>query len=290
MAYAPMFEMWSREEDDVSFDMVLDLGHGEDFPLSGHPWFFGVRIPMAETDDEGRPTEPELKRLDLVENRVREIVRDRDGLYVGRRTGGGARDLVFYMPDRPSATQDRVRASVGTDLLFIGREDPAWEAYEAMLPKAREWRQIEDRKGIQALLNADADPAKEHRIEHRIETSSRKGAEALVKLLEKMNFEEVGSHGKRPEIIVSGYQIAPLELEKIHKAAWILESKAPKAKGTYLGWNANPEFADEVVEEEEPELDAAEQEALDAKARVAAMLEALSTGEDPDSGSESGSD
>lgn len=44
MAYATMFEMWRVMVGDQVFEVLLDLGHGEDFPLKTHPWFFGIRV------------------------------------------------------------------------------------------------------------------------------------------------------------------------------------------------------------------------------------------------------
>ncbi|MCB9729634.1 MAG: DUF695 domain-containing protein [Deltaproteobacteria bacterium] len=267
MSYAPMFEMWRRVEDDVAYDIVLDLGHTEHFPLSDHPWFFGVRIPMATKTEDGLPTDEEAVRLNHVENRVREIVRGRDGQYVGRRTGGMNRDLVFYLPERPRGVEDRIRASVGMEILFVVREDKRWQAYESMLPVPREWRQIEDRRSIQALLNADADPGLTHRIEHRVRTSSKKGAEALVKLYEKLELDEPTITGEPRELVVAGVQLAPLQVDLIHRVSWILESKSEKAKGVYLGWTANPELSgDEPADLTDPE------------AELLAILESLSTG------------
>jgi hypothetical protein len=267
MAYAPMFEMWRRVEDDVAFDIVLDLGHAEDFPVKDQPWYLGVRIPMATKNEDGLPTEEEALRLNHVENRVREIVKGRDGQYVGRRTGGTNRDLVFYLPSRPRGVEDRIRASVGMEILFVTREDKKWQAYESMLPAPREWRQIEDRRSIQALLNADADPALMHRLEHRVRTSSQKGAEALVKLFGKLELEDPTITGERPDLVVTGVQVVPLQVDLINRVSWILESKSEQAKGVYLGWSANPELSgDEPAELSDPE------------AELLAILEALSTG------------
>ena len=257
MAYTPMFEMWRVIEETTAIDVVLDLGHGEDFPLSDHPWYFAVRIPMTRQNDDGMPGDEEAARLNLVENRVREIVKVRDGLYVGRRTGGGNRDLIFYLPARPRGLEDRIRASVGMELLFISRDDKAWQAYQSMLPGPREWRQIEDRKLIGDLENAETEVDLPHRIVHTVRTSSQKGAEALVRLYEKLELEESSIDGQRPNLLVSGVQVTPLELEPIHRVSWILESKAPKAKGEYLGWEAEPEFG-------EAEMTPAEREAAEA--------------------------
>ena len=246
MAYAPMFEMWRRMEDETPFDHVLDLGHGEDYPVADLTWFLGVRLPMTSHEKDGTASPEENARLNLVENRVRDIVKQRDGRYVGRRTGGGNRDLVFYLPGRPRGLEDRIRNTVGTEILFVSRPDPRWEGYESMMPDAREWRQIEDRRALQDLLNADIEPDTPHRLVHTVETSLPKGAEALLKLYAKLELIDCETAGKRPSIRVSGVQISTLSLDAIHRVSWILESRAPKARGAYLGWDYGGPAEDEL--------------------------------------------
>lgn len=236
MAYAPMFEMWRRVEDEVPFDQVLDLGYGEDYPVVELLWFFGVRLPMTSSEKDGMASAEETARLNLVENRIREIVRRREGVYIGRRTGGGNRDLLFYLPARPRGVEDRIRNTVGTEILFISRADSQWQGYEAMMPDPREWRQIEDRNAIQDLLNQDVDPTETLRLVHRVQTTLPKGAEALLRLFDKLELVDCRSRGERPMIIVSGVQETLLDLKPIHRVAWVLESRAPKARGAYLGW------------------------------------------------------
>ena len=236
MAYAPMFELWRRFEEDAPYDLVLDLGHGEDFPLRTHPWFFGVRIPLTQADEHGLPIPEEAERLNLVENRIREAVKARDGMYVGRRTGGGARDLLFYVDSKPRGLEDRLRMTVGTDILYISRPDPQWQGYESLLPEPREWREMEDRRLLIEVIEEGADPEALHRLIHRVETPSAKGALALKGLFEKLGLLECqvvkGSEGHT----VVGTQECMLQLDDVHKVAWVLESRAPKARGHYLGW------------------------------------------------------
>ena len=247
MAYSAMYEMWRVEEEGVAVDVLLDLGHAELCPLRNLPWFFGVRMPMTRHSDDGMPEPEEEHRLNLVENRIREVLRARDGQYVGRRTGGGNRDLVFYLPERPRGVEDRLRASVGTELLFISRGDPKWEGYQAMLPTPRDWRQIEDRRIIGALLELDANPEAVHELQHEVETSLDKGAEALLKLFKKLELEDCAIEGNAPQLTVRGVQRTPLDPTLILPVSWVLETKAPQARGVYLGWIAEPQF---LVEEE----------------------------------------
>lgn len=240
MAYAPMIEMWRTVVEGAAFDVLLDLGHGEDYPLTTHPWFFGVRIPMTNKNEDGLPSKEEADRLDTVENRIRENLRSRDGVYVGRRTGLGNRDLLIYFPARPRGLEDRIRASIGMEILFISRADPSWEGYQQLLPDERDWRRIEDQKTINALLNADTDPAMVHELEHVVETSIAKGAEAIKGLMQRLELEEIVIEGERPSLLVRGIQRTPLDTEAIFRVTWNLESKAPKARGSYQGWQAEP--------------------------------------------------
>lgn len=240
MAYAPMYEKWRVEVGDAIYEVLLDLGHGEDFPLRTHPWFFGIRIPMTNRNADGLPSEEEEDRLNAVENRIREVTKQRDGIYVGRRQGQGNRDLLFYFPRRPTGLDDRIRASMGTELLFISRDDSGWKGYEQLLPGPREWRRIEDGRIIDKLLEQNSDPKVEHRVMHRVSTTIQKGAEALAELMKKLELEDVDIVGKKPELIVVGIQKTTLDAENILKVSFVLESKADKAKGRYIGWTAEP--------------------------------------------------
>jgi hypothetical protein len=237
MAYAPMFELWRRVQDEAPYDLVLDLGHGEDYPLTSHPWFFGVRIPLTQAEESGLPIPEEAERLNLVENRIREAVKVRDGMYVGRCTGAGARDLLFYVPAKPRGLEDRLRITVGTDILYISRPDPDWQGYESLLPEPREWRQMEDRRMLQEVLDDGFAPDEEHTLQHCVTTSSAKGAAALKGLFEKLQLTECKVTKQGSQHTVLGNQQTVLDLEEIHKVAWILESRSPKARGEYLGWS-----------------------------------------------------
>lgn len=268
MSYAPMYETWRVFEEEVGVDVLLDLGHSEDYPVAGFSWFFCVRLPMTRQGEDGMPDAEEEHRLNLVENRIREVLRNRDGCYVGRRTGAGNRDLVFYLPERPKGVEDRLRASVGTELLFISRADKTWEAYHSMLPTPRDWRQIEDRRVIGTLLDADAHPEALHSVCHEIETPIAKGAEALLGLFSKLELEDCTTDGTAPSITVRGVQRTTLDVTSIHRVSWILESKAPKARGIYLGWTADPVL---MVAEEDDDLVLQD----DAASELAAILESL---------------
>lgn len=240
MAYTPMFELWRTTQGEMVFEILLDLGHGEDFPLRTHPWYFAARMPMTNRNADGLPTEEEEERLNTVENRLREVAKSREGLYVGRRQGQGNRDLLFYFPRRPNGLEDRVRASMGTEILFISRDDSKWQAYEQLLPGPRDWRRIEDQRIIAKLIEENADPKVEHEVVHRVTTTLTKGAEALVGLFEKLELQNIQTTGTRPNLIVSGVQKTALEPENLLKVSFVLESKAEKAKGKYLGWTAVP--------------------------------------------------
>lgn len=260
MAYAAMFERWQSEADNFRFWVLLDLGRLEEYPLDTHGWFFGVRVPLAEKSEDGLPSEMEERRLNAVENRIREKVRERDGVYVGRRTGAGNRDILCYFEAKPRGLEERIRASIGMEILFMSRPDPDWEGFEAMLPSPKQYRQIDDWKTIDGLINAGANPNATHSIEHRVTTSSPKGAEALAALMGKLELDNVEVTGSKPELVVTGTLLASLiDIEPINRVSYILESKSPKARGQYEGWSANPEFeeVDETYGEEDdmPDLD-----------------------------------
>lgn len=240
MSYLPMYEFWKTTIDDATFEMTLDLGHMEDYPLTSHPWFFGIRIPMANKSANGLPTEEETFRLNTVENRIRAVCKQRDGLYVGQRQGQGNRDLLIYFPRRPSGLDERIRASIGTELLFISRNDRQWQGYEQLLPQPENWRFIEDHQQISELLDMGANPLAIHAIEHQVSTPLKKGADALIKLFELLELEDIKVEGDKPHYTVSGIQHTTLDAEHIVQVSFVLDSRAPKAHGDYLGWTTDP--------------------------------------------------
>jgi hypothetical protein len=240
MTYMPMFECWRVRMEAMAFDVMLDLGHGEDYPVANRHWFFGVRVPLADRREDGLAHDAEAVRLDMVENRIRALVRDREGLYVGRRTGANNRDLLFYMEERPRGLDDRIRASVGMEILFINRDDRDWQGYEQLLPSPRDWRQIEDSKRIAELGLDEASPEEVYEVVHEVVTSINKGAQALAGLFTKLELEEVHTEGDVPMISVKGSQFVTLEPELIARVSYVLANKSAKARGEYLGWTATP--------------------------------------------------
>ncbi len=274
MTYSAMYEMWRTVVEEQPFDLLLDLGHGESYPLKTHPWFFGVRIPMTAQDKRGLPPAEEETRLTAVENRIRELVRDRDGIYVGRRTGMGNRDLLIYFDGRPRGIEDRIRSSIGMEILFISRADPEWEGYEQLLPTPRDWRRIEDLKLVNAVMDRGGDAGLVHVLEHRVTTTLQKGAEAIAKLCEKLELSNIEITGTAPELVVTAQQLVQLEDdEALNHVTWHLESKSPKARGEYQGWTTEPVFG------ELPDLDDPDAIAFsDESALVDAVLAALNKG------------
>ena len=127
--------------------------------------------------------------------------------------------------------------TVGTDILYISRPDPKWEGYESLLPEPREWREMEDRQLLQELLEDGVDPEEVQRLVHRVMTTSKKGAVALQGLFEKLGLEECAVVKEDSALVVSGVQSCVLSLDEVHKVAWILESRSPKARGEYLSWS-----------------------------------------------------
>jgi hypothetical protein len=245
MPYTPAYEMWRVEvrtaEKDAIFEVMLDLGHAQDYPLTHLPWFFGVRIPMTNCNANGQPAEEELTRLNTVENRIREVVRGREGTFVGRRQGLGNRDLLFYFERRPSGLDDRIRASVGMEILFISKADPQWQGYEQLLPDARGVRAIKDGHTIAELVGRNADPEREHVVVHKVQTGLQKAAEKLQEFMgDKLGLDDVTVEPSGREFVVSGAQRTPLDSIKIGEVSYKLEQAAPKARAEYLGWVAAP--------------------------------------------------
>ncbi len=94
-----------------------------------------------------------------------------------------------------------------------------------------------DRRVQQEILEEGADPDELHDLMHCVTTPSAKGAAALKGLFEKLRLTDcaVAKEGAAYEVV--GVQQTTLELDEIHKVAWILESRSPKARGKYLGWS-----------------------------------------------------
>jgi hypothetical protein len=254
MAYTPMFESWRVRMNGRIFNLTLDLGRGEDYPLADKRWFFGVRVPMADKQENGLPGPDEARRLDVVENRIRAIVKERDGLYVGRRTGAFNRDLLFYTAARARECEDRIRGSVGLEILFISRSDPKWEGFEQLLPSAKDWQQIEEQKRIDELANQGVDIDCPHRVTYSIAVPIQQGAEALVRMMPKLDLADVEITGEEPNLIVTGCHIVPMDAEMIADVTWVLVNKSPKARGEYIGWEAES-VTTELVESPETEED-----------------------------------
>ena len=228
MAYAPMGTR--RLEGETPYDLVLDLGHGEDF--EDPSMVLRGEDPLTQVDEDGLPIPEEAERLNLVETASEKPSR-LDGMYVGRRTGAGARDLLLHVDAKPRGLEDRLRMTV-VQISPTPRPDPKWEGYESLLPEP-ESGEMEDRQLLQELLE-DGVEADEPSIVHRVATTSKKGAVALPGLFEKLGLQECSIVKEEGALVVSGVQICELP-DEIHKVAWILESRSPKARGEYRSWS-----------------------------------------------------
>ena len=76
------------------------------FPKSKYPQRINVFWKMAETSENGLPTEDELMKLETFENRLCDAVHpDRHSILVGALTCNGEKEFIFHTSDVPGFLQ-----------------------------------------------------------------------------------------------------------------------------------------------------------------------------------------
>jgi regulator of RNase E activity RraB len=194
-----------------------------------------VFIDPDSVRDDGLPIKEQFEALTALEDALIRDLTDAgvDCRFIGCMTYGGMRDFVFQVEDTAGFAKvasrwvgDRGGNRVGLE------ESDGWDFFDRKVrPEPGHWRQIENRRVIQALLEAGSNPERPHPLEHAFR-GPPENLKKIAAALEADGFSRMSFEG---DFLVLS-KPSPLDLDEISRLTDALEGFSASVGAEYDGW------------------------------------------------------
>jgi regulator of RNase E activity RraB len=189
--WEPRFEFYFSEHDGCPFSSFIDLEARKHAPLASHPVALRARLQMRDPRPDGLRSAAEAPALfEFEDSLVARLAEALDSIYVGRRVGDGRTELLLYVPPSTDAEPAAIAADLEPyDVSFTRVLDRSWAHYAELYPDARQWRQIMDRRVLEALQERGDQPEVPREVDHMVYFDERTAAETAARALTERGFE-----------------------------------------------------------------------------------------------------
>ncbi len=212
----------------------------QDLPRDRFALCARVLLPIHEPNQNGGPTGEEAEKLWEWEDRLTEALAEQNVpcVLVARLTHAGQRELVFQLADWESfrPTVGRWLKAVRDDGIEIS-EHEGWDFFdECVWPSPTDWLLIQDRRVVDALIEAGSNPA----LEHALDFVFRGEPAALKKVSESLTARGYVQHpdeNEAPEQLVMVLRI-PLDLDRIFEESLANAELCDELDVEFDGWGA----------------------------------------------------
>jgi len=148
----PQWDYYFREIEGRAYRIDLDLAL--DVPAVEWPVFFRLTLPLLRPDSEGLSDDQEHDLLSATGDALGAALGSA-GVQVGRRTGAGRCDFLFYLRHAAPDLIDlmpALDAYSGCQPETEAQPDPQWKQFQVLLqPSSLEREHMQDRHGWEAL-------------------------------------------------------------------------------------------------------------------------------------------
>jgi hypothetical protein len=244
----PMSDPWDfyfRTVDDRPTSCSVNLGVHDDAPMPSLSYVATVRVRMRNPRPDGLSTAEEANVLWQIEDALVATIKSNtpEGIFVGRVTSAGNRDLFFYLP-LPESWASTVEAAATAFPCYEMQsdvwQDCAWQTYFGFLvPNAEQRQMIENRK-VCEVLERHGDALTEPReIDHWIYFHAPVQRSEFAKRVAEIGFRTRCLPDRTGEEMAYGLQIFRVDLPSyaaIDDVTLPLFRLAEKYEGEYDGW------------------------------------------------------
>jgi regulator of RNase E activity RraB len=225
---------------------MLDLSLVSGAPDAERPWLVSIRIPLRDPRPDGLASNAEATSLGSLEDGlVRSIDASCGGVFVGRMTWNGVRDLFFYVKRTETLEQALGAGLTGTEprrVMTRKQKDAEWRHYlDVLYPGPLEWQWIKDRRLVESLAESGDKSDIARPIDHHARFADRSEAEAWAIAVRQMGFEVAIERVEGSEEAWSAHAVRedPSELAHVHDIVERLYGLAEEHGGTYDGWGCS---------------------------------------------------
>jgi regulator of RNase E activity RraB len=222
--------------------IFLDTGIAGSAPLKSHPVMGHLRVRMRQPREDGLSSQAEAQELFALEDAVTAaIAQDSATLFVGRCTGGGTRDFIFYTGDGAvfeTSASTAMGAFPGYQFSTGARPDPAWRVYfDFLYPSPEAWEGIKNRRVLHELAKHGDKPEKPRQIDHMAYFGSEADSRAFIaQILERRFTVRRGHPVTRDDGRVAVEFARTDRPAEIHAITLELVELIRAHRGEYDGW------------------------------------------------------
>ena len=226
--------------DDAPASILLNFEYKDDHPADRDTLYY-VGLEILEPGDHGLGINPDVDKLNAVEDAITSAAAAAGFTYVGRLRNQGDWQLTFYAAaGKEPELEGLVTAALDDRGYRIGeKEDAEWGYYhEFLMPDAERWQWIMDRRVVAQLAEHGDRLEVPRPVDHFIGFEDAKSRDAFMAAARERGFtaEEGGSDGDT--FPVQLIRIDPVELDHIHDVVMELIELADEHGGDYDGWGA----------------------------------------------------
>lgn len=239
------WEFYICPVDNYLASIALDIGLAEELPLEKMDWLIAVSVELQQPVEGGFTSPEEHPILSEMEEKLAAAIKNEaGGIQVGRVTGGGTRDILFYVPSGKEMSRivEEVMEKFPHKYKIHQQEEPKWATYwEFLYPNPWQIKMIENRHLIEQLAEQGDSPEIERPVDHYLYFTT----EEKVILFK----EEVESWGKEWRIVeineVENEEFPwsvhvvcqqPTDLISVNQRSGRLFEAAYNLGGQYDGW------------------------------------------------------
>lgn len=243
-AYHPDWDAYFCLIEDRPASIAADLDLRRFAPFSDSQWMVQISVLVREPDENGLPRGSELETLSAIEDSLAyQLGTQLSAIQVGRAAFHGYRLFFFYCSDTrrvAAAMAEAMQDYPGYKAELVVSEEPDWDTYfQFLLPDAREYQRMQNRKLLIQLEELGDDPDRERLVEHWLYFPSEEQRSAFLKWSLGEGFLPLGfdheSEDELPWKLRLGKNELPQE-EEIDEVVLLLFDKVQEFEGEYDGW------------------------------------------------------
>ena len=227
--------------------IALDIGIGEELPLDGYPWLVAVSVKLQDPVDGGFTSPEEYPVLcDMEEELTKALCGTLGGIEVGRVTGGGTRDFLFYLPKVTpvAAAVEEAMKAFPHEYKIHQQEEPQWPTYwEFLYPTTWQKEMIRNRHLVEKMLESGDVPTMVRPVDYYVGLKNEEDAmtfqEEILKSGEEWKSAEINNRmeGDFPwQVHVVCLQAA--DLITVNQRSGRVFETVFKVNGEYEGWGS----------------------------------------------------
>jgi hypothetical protein len=236
------WEVYLTSVEDAPTTILVDLSIEE--PEEARPHLACVSITLKHPNPHGMTTPEESERINAIEEEIEAAFAGPGrGRNVGHTTGGGRRDVYFYLPgpEQLSAAQRAADpATRGYEVEYWDQPDPEWRCYrEFLYPGPAEMRSIQNDRVLRVLEENGDTLEAPRQVDHWIYFPTTDARAQFLAGLAGQGFNVEEQTDNRSGPFPYGVQISredKVDPESINELTFDLEERAEAVGGDYDGW------------------------------------------------------